>query len=226
MLVEDWQGDQGPILTGGSGGAISFHGYSPCDSVVEIGATIIHPKSNHILVFEGSDGSYHLPTCKVTQDVVAALQNPLEDFRKETGYDIQRVALRKFAKRLFGLESDWHYDLHAETVLLGENSTNAFHFTMDRRLESDDGGCWYYPKEVVTFWFAGCIADDCPPDCAPRRLEDGSRTGRLVELDKASDLLTDSRVRNISQQQALRIFTTLWKNQSSQEGVLKLRRNS
>lgn len=224
MDVEDWKGDQRPVLTRASSTAISFHGYSPCDYIVEIGAIIVHPSSNRVLILEERDGLHRLPTCRVRQDMAAAFQNPLDSLQEETGYTLERLALRKFAKRMLGLESDSADYFDSEAVLLGETSTDTFHLTLDLRWIPDDEPPWQHPKEVVTLWFAGCITDENPPEWAPRRSEDGGRTGRLVELDMAVELLAVEEELNFSQRQAFGIFSALWKNRSSHNGVLNVRR--
>lgn len=222
MNVEDWQGDQGPVLTVASTPAISFHGYSPCDYAVEVGAIIFHPDSKRVLVYEENDGSYRLPTRKVRRDMASALRNPLDFFKEDTGYNLERLALRKFVKRLEGLESDSYYDLDAKTILLGGTSTNPFHFTLDLRWVPDDEGPFAHPKEVVTFWFAGLVTDEDPPDHAPRNSEGATRTSRLVDIEKADQLLCLDRTQNYSHLQALHVFVTLWQNRSAPDGVIDM----
>lgn len=195
-----------------------LRGYSCCDWICELGAVIIDPKTERILLFQEEDGKWSLPTFAVEDGLAQAMENPLQFVEDETGYRVQRLAVRKLLKELRNTESD-NVDVNdvsvPATLLSSETSTDAFHVTLDIVWLEQKTSPFQQPQQAMELWYAGYIEDDDPAATAPRHSNDLERVGHLLTVSEALDHLYDNRKVSKTHPRVLMLLISLWRHRNA-----------
>lgn len=185
---------------------------STADSLYQVGAVIWHHKSRRFLLFIMRTGPYNLPAQFAECDLESALTDPLGFVARETGHTIEPVPLRDYQRYYAAPYSDRFDTTLLRAVATDSRSCDAFKVTLDMLWEEPN----VHPdrpegRQVVTFWFAGVIADEKPPQVAPRKTDKSTiRVGHLLSKNYTLNYLADRGHEGLLEHTAVKLFIELW----------------